>query len=160
MLLLVLSHEGNKHHNLSGWYLPLSLILMVILRRCCYSVAKLCPTLCDSMDCSMPGFPVLHYLPECAQTPVHWVGNDIQPSHLLFPPSPPALSLPQHQSLFQWIGSSHQVAKVLELQLQHQSFQWIFRIDFLWDWLLWSPWCPRDSQESCPAPQFEKYDHP
>ena len=65
------------------------------------------------------------------------------------------LQLPQHQGLFQWISSSHQVAKVLELQLQHQSSQWIFRTDFLWDGLVWSPYCPRDSQESSPAPQFE-----
>ena len=61
----------------------------------------------------------------------------------------------QHQNIFQWVGSSHQVAKILELQLQHQSFQWTFRVDFLWDWLGWSPCCPRDSQESSPAPQFK-----
>ena len=64
------------------------------------------------------------------------------------------LNLSQHQSLFQWISSSHQVAKVLEFQLQHQSFQWIFRIDFLQDWLVWSPCSPRGSQES-PASEFE-----
>ena len=55
----------------------------------------------------------------------------------------------------QWVGSLHQVAKVLEFQLQHQSFQWIFRVDFLYDWLVWSPCCPRDSQESSATPQFE-----
>ena len=77
------------------------------------------------MDGSTPGFPVLHHLPEFAQTHVHWGGDAIQPSHPLLPPSPSALNLPHHQGLFQWIGSSHQVAKVLELQ--HQSFQWIFR---------------------------------
>ena len=76
--------------------------------------------------------PVLHYLPEFAQTHVHWVSDAIQPSHPLSPPSSPALSISQHQSLFQWVGSSRQVAKVLELQ--HQSFQWIFRVDFLQDW--------------------------
>ena len=97
----------------------------------CCLVAKSCLTLCDPMNCSMPSFPVLHYLPEFAQTHVHWVGDAIQPSHLLSPPSPPALSLPQHQGLFQWVSSSHQVAKVLELHLQHQSFRWIFRVDFL-----------------------------
>ena len=66
-----------------------------------------------------------------------------------------AFDLSQHQGLFQWVGSSHQVAKVLELQLQHQVFQWVFRVDFLKDWLVWSPCCPRDSQESSPAPQFK-----
>jgi len=73
--------------------------------------------LCDLMDCSTPGFPVLHYHPEFAQTRVHWVDDAIQPSHPLLPLSPPALSLSQHQGLFQWGGSSHQVAKALELQL-------------------------------------------
>ena len=76
------------------------------------------------MDCSMPGFPVLYYLPEFAQTHVHRVGDVIQPSHPLSPPSP-AFNLSQHQDVFQWVSSSHQVVKVLELQLQHQSFQWI-----------------------------------
>ena len=75
----------------------------------------------------------------------------LEPSHPLSPPSPPAINLSQHQGLFQWVGFSHQVAKVLELQLQHQSFQWIFRVDFLYDWLVWSPCSPRDSQESSPT---------
>ena len=79
--------------------------------------------------------------------------NANQPSHLLSPS--PAFSLSQHQSLFQWVSSLHQVAKVLELQPQHQSFQWIFRIDFLQDGLVWSPFSPRDSQESSPTPQFK-----
>ena len=70
-------------------------------------------------------------------------------------PSPPAFNLSQHQGLFHWVSSSHQVAKVLEFQLQHQSFQWIFRIDSLQDWLVWSPCSPRDSQESSPTPQFK-----
>ena len=70
-------------------------------------------------------------------------------------PSPLALSLSQHQGLFQWVGSSHQMAKVLELQLQPQSLPWIFRVDFLSDWLVWSPCSPRDSQESSAAPQFK-----
>ena len=82
-------------------------------------------------DCSTPGFPVHHQLPELAQTHVHRVGDAIQPSHLLKSPSPPAFILSQHQGLFKWVSSSHQVAKVLEFQLQHESFQWIFRIDFL-----------------------------
>ena len=87
------------------------------------SVAQSRPTLCDPMDCSTPGFPVHHQLPEYTQTHVHWVGDAIQPFHPLSSLSPPALNLSQHQGLFQWVSSSHQVAKVLELQLQHQSFQ-------------------------------------
>ena len=82
------------------------------------SVAQSCLTLCDSMDCSMPGFPVLHLLLELAQTHVHWVSDAIQPSHSLLFPSPPAFKLSQHQSLFQWVSSLDQVAKVLEFQLQ------------------------------------------
>ena len=95
----------------------------------CYSVTKSCLTLCHTMDCSPRGSLVLHCLPEFAQTHVHWVGDAIQPSHTLLLPSP-ALNLSQHKGLLQWVGSSHQVAKIWELQLQHQSFQWIFRIDF------------------------------
>ena len=113
------------------------------------------PTLCNPMDCSMPGFLIHHQLPELAQTHVPRVGDAIQSSHPLSSPSLPALNLSQHQGLFQWVSSSHQVAKVLELQLQHQSFQWIFRTDFLYDWLVWSPCNPRDSPESSPIPQFE-----
>ena len=79
--------------------------------------------------CSMPGFPV-YLLPELAQTHVHWVSDAIQPSHPLSSPSP-ALNLSQHQGLFKWVSSSHQLAKVLEFQLQHQSFQWIPRTDLL-----------------------------
>ena len=87
------------------------------------------------MDCSTPGFPVHHQPPELAQTHVHRFGDAIQPSHPLSSPSPPAFNLSQHQGLFKWVSSSHQVAKVLELQLQHQSFQCIFRTDFLrTDW--------------------------
>ena len=78
----------------------------------------------------------LHYLPEFAQTHVHRVSDAIQPSHPLSSPSPPALNLSQQQGLFKWVSSSHQVDKVLEFQLQHQSFQWIFRlISFRMDWL-------------------------
>ena len=96
---------------------------------CCSSVSQSCPTLCDLMDCSTPGFPVLHYLPEFAQTHVHWVSDAIQPPHPLSAPSPPSLNFSQHQGLFHWVGSTHQEAKVLELQ--HGSLQWIFRVDFL-----------------------------
>ena len=105
------------------------------------------------MDCSIPGFPAFYYLLEFAQTHVHWIGDAIQPSHPLSRLSPPILNLPHDQGLFQWISCSHQVAKVLELQ--HQSFQWIFKVDFLEDWLVWSPCYPRDSQKSSLAPQFE-----
>ena len=95
------------------------------------SVAQLCPTLCNPMDWRTPGFPVHHQLLELAQTHVRRVSDAIQPPHPLSSPSPPAFNLSQHQDLFQWVSSSHEVAKVLELQLQHQSFQWIFRTDFL-----------------------------
>ena len=87
------------------------------------SVAQSCPTLCDPMNCSMPGLLVHHKLPEFTQTHAHRVSDAIQPSHPLPSPSPPAPNLSQHQSLFQRVNSSHQVAKVLEFQLQHQSFQ-------------------------------------
>ena len=90
-----------------------------------------CLTLWDPMDCSMLGFPVHHQLLEFAQSHVHWVSDAIQPSHPLSYPSPPVFNLSHHQGLFQWVSSLHQVAKVLELQLQHQSFQWIFKTDFL-----------------------------
>ena len=110
---------------------------------------------CDPMDCRTSGFPVHHQLPELAQTHVHWVGDAIQPSDPLLSPSPPAFNLFQHQGLSKWVSSSHEVAKVLEFQLQHQSFQWIFRTDFLQDWLVWSLCSPRDSQESSPTPQFK-----
>ena len=95
------------------------------------SVAHSCPTLWDPMNCSTPGLPIHHQLPEPTQTHAHWVSDAIQPSHPLSSPSPPALNLSQHQGLFKWVSSLHQVAKVLELHLQHQSFQWIFRTDFL-----------------------------
>ena len=89
------------------------------------SVAQSCPTLCGPMDCSTPGLPVHHQLPEFSQTHVHWVSDAIQPSHPLLSPSPPTFNLTQQQGLFKWILSSHEVAKVLEFQLQPQSFQWI-----------------------------------
>ena len=88
------------------------------------SVAQSCLTLCDSMNRSMPGLPVHHQLLEFTQTYVHWVGDAIQPSYPLSFPCPPASNPSQHQGLFQWVSSSHEVAKVLEFQLQHQSFQW------------------------------------
>ena len=96
------------------------------------SVSQSCPTLCEPMNCSMPGLPVHHHLP-----------------------SPPAPNPSQHQSLFQWVNSSHEVAKVLEFQLQHHSFQRNSRVDLLQNGLVGSPCSPRDSQESSPTPQFK-----
>ena len=95
------------------------------------SVTQLCLTLCDLMDCSMIVFFVHHQLPEPTQTQVHCITDAIQPSHPLSSPSPLVFNLSQHQGLFKWVSSSHQVAKLLEFQLQHQSFQWIFRTDSL-----------------------------
>ena len=92
------------------------------------SVVQSCLTLCNPMDCSTPGFPVLHQLPKLAQT---HVGDAIQPSHLLLSSFLFIFNLSQHQGLFKWVSSSHQEAKVLKFQLQHQSFQWLFRTDFL-----------------------------
>ena len=103
----------------------------------------------------MPGLPAHYQLPEFTQTHVHWVRDAIQPSHLLPSPSPPTLNLSQHQGLFKWVSFSHQVAKILEFQLQHQSFQWILRTDPLLDGLVGSPCSPRDSQESSTTPQFK-----
>ena len=87
--------------------------------------------------------------------PIESVMPSIQLSHSLSSSSLPAHNLSQHQGLFKWVSSSHEVAKVLEFQLQHQSFQWIVRSNFLKDGLVWSPCSPRDSQESSPTPQFQ-----
>ena len=119
------------------------------------SVAQSCPTLCNPMNHSTPGIPVHHKLLESTLTHVHWVGDAIQPSHLESSPSPPAPNPSQHQSLFQWVNSSHEVSKVLEFQLQHHSFQRTCRTDLLQNGLVGSPCSPRDSQESSPTPQFK-----
>ena len=113
--------------------------------------------LCDPMDCSTPGFPVYHQLLEPPQTHVHCIGDAIQACHPLSTSSPLTFNLSQHQGFFQWVSSSHQVAKVLKLQ--HQSFQWIFRTDFFQDWLIWSPCSPRDYQESSPTLQFKSINY-
>ena len=89
------------------------------------------------------------------KTRVHWVGDAIQPSHVLPSPSPPALNLSQHQGCFKWVSSSHQVAQILEFQLQPQSVQWTLRTDRLEDGMVGSPCSPRESQESYPTPQFK-----
>ena len=117
------------------------------------SVAKVCLTLSNPKNWHVPDFPVLHSLLECALTHVHWVSDAIQPFHPLLSPSPSAFNLSQDQGLFQWVSSSHQVAKVLKFQLQ--SFQWIFRTNFLYGGLAITPCSPRDSQESSPTPQFK-----
>ena len=104
----------------------LLLLLFVIV-----FVAQLCSNLCNLMDYSMPGFPVLHHLLKLAQAHVHGVGDAIQTSHPLSFPSPPAFYLSLNQGLFKWLDTSDQVAKVLELQFQQKSFQWNFRTDFI-----------------------------
>ena len=137
----VLRYFGLNFHRSIYWYYCF-----------CCSVTQSCPTLCwtcNPMDYSTPGFPVLHCLLEFAQTYVHW-GDDASSSSLVpffsqLQSFPTSGSFPVNQ-LF-----AH-VAKILEVQFQHQSFQWIFRVDFLEDWLVWSPCHPRDSQDSSLAP--------
>ena len=119
------------------------------------SVTWSCLTLCDPMNRSTPGLPVHHKLLEFTQTHAHRVSDAIQPSHPLSSPSPPAPNPSWHQGLFQWVNSSHEVAKVLELQLQRQPFQWTPRTDLLSDELVGSSCSPRDSQASSPTPQFK-----
>ena len=111
----------------------------VIFSRKCFqktcsffsSATQSCPTLCDPMNRSTPGLPVHHHLSEFTQTHVHRVSDAIQPSNPLSSPSPPAPNPSQHQGLFQWVNSSHEVAKVLEFQPQRQSFQWTPRTGLL-----------------------------
>ena len=119
------------------------------------SVAQSCPTLCDPMNRSTPGLPVHLQLLEFTETHVHRVSDAIQPSHPLSSPFPPVPNPSQHQSLFQWVNSSHEVAKVLEFQLWHHSSQINPRADLLQNGLVGSPCSPRDSQESSPTPQFK-----
>ena len=107
------------------------------------------------MNCIMSTILVHHQLLEFTQTHVHWVSDAIQPSHPLSSPSPPALHRSQHQGLFKWVSSLHQVAKVLEFQFQHQSFQWTLRTDLHLDGLVGSPCSPRHSQESSQTPQLK-----
>jgi len=107
------------------------------------------------MNRSMPGLPVHHQLLEFTQTHIHQVSDAIQPSRPLSSPSPPAPNPSQHQTLFQRVNFSHEVAKVLEFQLQHRSLQRNPRADLLQNGLVRSPCSPRDSQESSPTPQFK-----
>ena len=108
------------------------------------SVAQSCLTVCDPMDCSTPGLPVHHQIPELAQTQVRWVSDAIQPSHPLSSPSLPAFSLSQHQGLFQWVSSSHQEAKSIEVSALASVLP-MNTPGLLQDWLVWSPCKPRDS---------------
>ena len=131
------------------------LILMMIDFICISSVTQLCPTLCNPMDSSTPGLPVHHQPPELTQTDIHWVSDAIQPSHPLSSPFPPAFSVSQHQGLFQWVSSLHQVAKVWEFQLQHVLSMNIKVIPLGWTGLI--SCSPRDSQEPSSPPQFTSY---
>ena len=134
MRVISCSYHTHKRHTKTLEVMDMSITLIVLIVLWVHqfsSVTQSCPTLCNSMNCSIPGFPIYTQLLELAQTHVHQVGHAIQPSHPLSSPFPPAFNLSQHQGLFQWVSSLHQVAKVLEFQFQHQSFQWIFRIDFL-----------------------------
>ena len=115
------SEPPEKHQNIKSGVVEKGVLWIskdtFITLCCCCSVTQSCLTLFHPMDCSTPGSPVLHYLPKFAQTHVHWVSDAIQPFHPLSSPSPPAFNLSQYHGLFQWVSSSHQVAKVLELQL-------------------------------------------
>ena len=117
------------------------------------SVTQSCPTLWDPTDCSTLGYCIRHQLLELIQTHVYWISDAIQQSYSLLSLSS-SFTLSQHEGLFQWV-SSNQVVKVLEFQLLHQFFQWIFRTDFLKGRLLRTPCCPRDSQEPSPTTQFK-----
>ena len=117
---------------LNGIGLPINLLKIWVSHSVQFSsVLQSCLTLCNPMDRSTPDLPVHHQLPEFAKTHVHWASDAIQPSHPLSSSFPPTFNLSQHDGLFKWVTSSQHVAKVLEFQLQHQSFQWIFRTDFL-----------------------------
>ena len=123
-----------KKHDILIWtlahVLTWSTFSEFLFACCCFSVTQSCPTLCDPLDCHIPCFSVLYYLLELAQTHVHWVGDAIQVFCPLLPTSP-ALNIPQAQGLSWRVSSSQQVAKISAFQLQHQSFQWIFKVDFL-----------------------------
>ena len=131
-LRVIFISEYNVLYFICSYCICITLFLMMYLTLTQFSsVIQSCPTLCDPMNRSTPGLPVHHQLPESTQTHVHWVCDAIQASHPLSSPSLPGLNLSQNQDLFKWVSSSHQVAKVLEFQLQHQSFQWTPRTDLL-----------------------------
>ena len=116
------------------WGRKCSILCGLFLSGAISLVAQSCLIICDPMDCSTPGLPVHHQFRELAQTHIHRVGDAIQPSHHLSSPSPPAFNLSQHQGLFQWVSSSHQVAKVVKFQLQHQSSEYSGLISFRINW--------------------------
>ena len=121
----------------------------------CCLVAKLCLTLCNPMDCSLPGFPVHHQLPEFTQTHLHWVSDAIQPSHPLSSPSPPTFNPSQHQGLFKWVSSSHLGAKSIGVSASTSVLPMNTQD---WSPLGWTGWIslnPRDSQKSSSIPQFK-----
>ena len=134
-------HLHSQHPCISLTILPVTSLSDQIWEVQFSSVTQSCPTLCDPMDCSMPGLPVHHQFPEFIQTHVHWLGDAIQPSHHLSSLSQPTFNLSQHQGLFQWVSPLHQVAKLLKFQLQHQSLQWIFRT-----YLGWTGWISLQSK--------------
>ena len=153
---------SNLHpHQRYAWVvLPLQntwfITFMLFLTSLQFSlVAQSCPTLCDPVNHSTPGLPVHHKLLEFTQTHIHRVSDAIQPSHPLSSPSPPAPNPSQNQRLFQWVNSSHEVAKVLEFQLEHHSLQRNPRADLLKNGLVGSPCSPREPQESFPTPLFK-----
>ena len=133
----MLSQKGRLFSPVSLWHITIFQLNCIQFS----SVTQSCPTLCNPMDCSIPDFPVHHQLLALAQIHIHWVSDAVQPSHPLSSPSPPAFNLSQHQGLFKWVSSLHQVAKVLEFQIQHQSFQWIFGLIFFFriDWISLQP---------------------
>ena len=160
--MIIESHIKSSHKEILGWINQASQsILSTLGSRQMFSsvqfssVTQSCLTLRNPMNCSTPGLPVHHQLPEFTHTHVHRVSDAIQPSHPLSSPSPPAPNPSQHQRFFQWVNSSHEVTKVLEFQLQHHSFQRTPRADLLQNGLVGSPCSPRDSQESSPTPQFK-----
>ena len=142
---LLLSHGVfSSHSHCSIYHYFLSVYCQILfhymdIQHFCSSVAQLCPTHCSPMDCSMPGLLDLHHLLEFAQTHVHWGHTNILSS---------VISFSSYLQSFPASGSFPGSALLIDdqiLELQYQSFQWIFRVAFLWDWLVWSPCCPRDS---------------
>ena len=153
-ILSLLSQSLRQHvPRITFYHFPACYLFFTISSVQFNSVIQLCPTLCDPMNRSTPGLPVHHQLPEFTQTHVQWVGDAIQPSHPLSSPSLFAFSLPSIRV------SSNESALCIRWPKywisQHQSFQWIFRVDFFLDWLAWSPCSQRDSQESSPTSQFK-----
>ena len=137
--------------DLYSFFLAIKLFVVV----CCCLFTKLYPTPCDSMDCSTPGFPVLQYLPEFAQTHVHWVGGTSHPSHPLSPLSPPALNLSQYQSLLQWAGSFTSGGQNIRASTSSAVLTMNIQGWFPVGLAVWTPCGPKDSQESSPAPELK-----